>query len=43
MKGLLKNQTFLMFVVSVAALVIGTWLINPQSGPVGWLSSMKKS
>jgi stage V sporulation protein K len=38
MKGLLKNQTFLMFVVSVAALVIGTWLINPQSGPIGWLS-----
>jgi SpoVK/Ycf46/Vps4 family AAA+-type ATPase len=38
MKGLFKNQTFAMFFVSVAALVIGSWLINPQSGPIGWIS-----
>jgi stage V sporulation protein K len=38
MKSLFKNPTFSMFFVSVAALVVGTWLINPQSGPVGWLS-----
>jgi stage V sporulation protein K len=37
-KSLFKNQTFAMFFVSVAALVIGTWLINPASGPIGWLS-----
>jgi len=38
MKALFKNSTFAMFFASVAALVVGTWLINPQSGPVGWLS-----
>lgn len=37
MKGLFKNQTFLTFFVSVAALVVGTWLINPHAGPVAWL------
>jgi len=38
MKGLLKSSNFAMFFVSVAALVVGTWLINPQSGPIAWLS-----
>jgi stage V sporulation protein K len=38
MKGFFKSQTFAMFFVSVTALVVGTWLINPQSGPIGWLS-----
>ena len=38
MKGLFKNQTFAMFFGSVAALVVGTWLINPQSGLIGWIS-----
>ena len=38
MKKLFANQTFAMFFVSVAALVVGTWLINPQAGPIGWLS-----
>jgi len=38
MKKLFANQTFTMFFVSVAALVVGTWLINPQSGPIAWLS-----
>ena len=38
MKKLFSNQTFAMFFVSVAALVVGSWLINPSSGPIGWLS-----
>lgn len=38
MKGLFKNQTFAMFFGSVAALVVGTWLINPQSELIGWIS-----
>jgi len=38
MKKLFANQTFAMFFVSVAALVVGTWLINPHSGPVAWLT-----
>jgi stage V sporulation protein K len=38
MKKLFGNQTFLMFFVSVAALVVGTWLINPQSSPIAWLT-----
>ena len=38
MKGLFKNRTFAMFFGSVAALVVGTWLINPQSGLIGWIS-----
>lgn len=37
-KSLFKNQTFVMFFVSVGALVVGTWLINPASGPIGWFS-----
>jgi hypothetical protein len=38
MKSLFKNQNFIMFFVSVGALVVGTWLINPASGPIGWFS-----
>ena len=38
MKKLFGNQTFAMFFVSVAALVVGSWLINPSSGPIGWMS-----
>jgi stage V sporulation protein K len=38
MKRLFGNTFFLMFVVSVAALPVGTWLIHPQSGPIAWLS-----
>jgi stage V sporulation protein K len=38
MRRLFKNQTFAMFVASVGALVVGAWLINPRSGPIGWLS-----
>ena len=39
MKKLFANQTFAMFFVSVAALVVGTWLIKPDSGPITWLSN----
>jgi stage V sporulation protein K len=38
MRRLFNNQTFAMFLASVGALVVGTWLINPQSGPIAWLS-----
>jgi stage V sporulation protein K len=38
MRRFFKNQTFAMFLASVGALVVGTWLINPQSGPIAWLS-----
>ncbi len=38
MKKLFANQTFAMFFVSVAALVVGTWLIKPDSGPIAWFS-----
>jgi SpoVK/Ycf46/Vps4 family AAA+-type ATPase len=38
MKRLFSNQTFTMFFASVAALVVGTWLINPHGGPVAWLT-----
>ncbi len=37
MKKLFASQTFAMFFVSVAALVVATWVLNPSSGPIGWL------
>jgi SpoVK/Ycf46/Vps4 family AAA+-type ATPase len=38
MKKLFANQTFAMFFVSVAALVVGSWVLNPSSGPFGWFT-----
>ena len=35
MKKLFASQTFAMFFVSVAALVVATWVLNPSSGPIG--------
>jgi SpoVK/Ycf46/Vps4 family AAA+-type ATPase len=41
MKKLLQNRPMLgFFVVAVAATVVSTWLLNPQSGPFGLLSGL---
>jgi len=41
MKNLFKDQQILAIIVgSVAAAIITAWIMNPQSGPAGWIKGL---
>ena len=41
MKNLFKDQQILAIIIGgVAAAIIAAWVINPQSGPAGWIKGL---
>src|SRR5260370_26416759 len=44
MKNLLKDQQILAIIIGgVAATIITAWIMNPQSGPAGWIKGLSPS